>query len=288
MTVKKAPICVGCKKNSEGSTLKFIVHDELDWCENCVECFFENCSECGDFSFSAEENNGSNYVNGESLCKKCFEKKFFICDYSKETFAIEFLYLKGTAKIHVKYKDVTNICMNCKKTFDIKEIEKNGGGCNTCVRTLVREYKTENKTNFYYADGEENHIPFGIEIELDFNGSLIKNSAKSKPRKRFQILNEINNEFEDFFMTKFDRTVETGFEIVSSPATLTAQKKYWSKLFSTLREEKDGFYCKKSANSAMHIHVDRDKITPLQRYKMIGFYNRYSTGNLWWFFERKS
>ena len=86
---------------------------------------------------------------------------------------------------------------------------------------------------------------------------------------------EIQRDSDGFLYTKYDSSVDDGFEIVSHPATFNAIKKMdFQKMFLRHRDKFKGYFTR---SCGMHIHINRNSFNVLQLYKFVLMLNEYQS-----------
>jgi len=98
----------------------------------------------------------------------------------------------------------------------------------------------------------------GVELELAFKDSWEWSTAF-----------HLSEDFVKFLILKNDSSISHGLELNSCPATLSVQRKEWSRIFDGYLK---GF--KKDASCGMHVHINRQSLSPLTLGKMISFLNQ--------------
>ena len=143
-------------------------------------------------------------------------------------------------------------CRDCGDEKAVR-IYKGGGLCKNCLNEvlfsdLVFNYSHKPQPSiFQYPKNNNLYMGFELEVEQVNEENGIKAEAfKNFLKKHYQ---------EQFFYLKEDGSLDSGFEMVSHPFTLSFAKKYFklSKILSWLRNNS----FEALENCGMHIHINR-------------------------------
>lgn len=109
----------------------------------------------------------------------------------------------------------------------------------------------------------KHHRFFGVELEVEADG--YRHEAARKIHER------INKDGDKRLFFENDGSLSNGFEMITHPMSLPAQRELWSFLQdrSLVSEVKSH----KSTTCGLHVHVSRDNLTKLQIAKMVAFVN---------------
>jgi len=104
----------------------------------------------------------------------------------------------------------------------------------------------------------ETQLYLGVELELSF-----------KEDWKWSTAFHLSEDFSDFLILKNDSSISNGLELNSCPATLSVQRKEWSRIF-------DGYLndFRNDPSCGMHVHINRLSLSPLTLGKMISFLNQ--------------
>lgn len=112
----------------------------------------------------------------------------------------------------------------------------------------------------------QNRRFFGVELEVEYHGTA---TAEDKAHQLNMAIN--NGLYGRSVFFERDGSVPQGFEVISQPMSLPAQRQLWSWL-----NNKDLTKHLKSHNTGtcgLHVHVTRRGLTPLQVAKIVAFIN---------------
>jgi len=87
------------------------------------------------------------------------------------------------------------------------------------------------------------------------------------------VVSDIHSTMQDFALVKYDGSLRNGGEIVTAPATLKAQKYYWSKFCESKKDFTGRIKSWHTETCGTHIHVGRKFVTPLDIGKLLVFIN---------------
>jgi hypothetical protein len=103
----------------------------------------------------------------------------------------------------------------------------------------------------------------GVEYEMSFN---VEDRFK-KAKEVYGVLTQ------DFICIKSDSSIYHGFEMVTAPATLSIQKKYWTRFFDNEEIVKSLYPQSKLGGHGIHVHLSRVSFTDLHLGKFNTFYS---------------
>jgi len=115
----------------------------------------------------------------------------------------------------------------------------------------------------------------GDEMLLGYEGEW---EARSDTCLR-SVVSDIHHTMQDFALVKYDGSLRNGGEIVTAPATLKAQKYYWSKFCESKLDFTGRIKSWHTETCGTHIHVGRKFVTPLDIGKLLVFINSEHNNN---------
>lgn len=199
-------------------------HNSQYMCIGCAEDVATKCACCGRWHME-----GIIYVDsgwayrGQHICPECAEDEGIYCCYSCGCYGDDVRYSE--------YHDA-DYCEDC--------MPDNG---------VIQEY---GKTDSLPFIGEDNELHMGVELEID-DGGFDGNNAE-------ELLDILDVRYAE---AKADGSISDGFELVSSPATLEAHLTMinWEKAMD--RAIDMGYRSHNPGTCGLHIHIDRDYLSPL-------------------------
>jgi hypothetical protein len=242
-------------------------YDDLDHCENCDDV-------ANDLSLTRV-----NTRSGEQCwCEGCADNNTFHCNRCYE------YYDDWYCSYDVRRIGV--VCEGCRDdigTFECQECndvwcsdecanpDDDGEDwvCNNCNADgggRIHSYSYKPRAKFHKADNEHvkdtNQLYFGIELEVERNGSSTDKSSMAKLIEH------------DSYYLKNDGSLSDGFEIVTHPLTFSyiQQNKsiIFSKMLSLLSSNRYRSY--DSDTCGMHIHLSKKAFGTWQLYRFIKFF----------------
>jgi len=119
-----------------------------------------------------------------------------------------------------------------------------------------------------------NWLPQEVRMPNDTKDEILMGGEHEAERRRDcpdDIVDRILGTMRGFALLKNDGSLDNGFEIVTAPATLNAQKHYWSKFCAeNFNEHLSAWH---TNTCGFHIHVSRKSLTPLDIGKLLVFVN---------------
>lgn len=114
---------------------------------------------------------------------------------------------------------------------------------------------------------------YGVELEvevvgkLDGRGRMIVSDARIE-----QVARQVLAQLSGFAILKKDSSIKHGFEIVTAPASIKAQKQKWEKFFTWLEQQDEPPIVSFNTDTCgMHVHISRSCLTTMQIGKMMQF-----------------
>lgn len=245
-------------------------HGEL--CETCRDESYFNCGYCDDLTHNDDGNSTESHG---AVCLDCLSTRFRTC------YRCEHSYHRNRM-VHSDSR-LEYFCQDCYDNDPDPDDDNDSSDCDRVHdyshrpeaifhgdKGIERGYtvKREEYTSYYGSIGHRDaYIPtktryFGVELECN---SEDKDDDSSFTLKALN--GDLTNERHAYL--KEDGSIDGGFEIVTHPHTLKAQRALWQKFFSGM--PRSGFTSYKSGNCGMHVHVSRGSLKHFQRRRIIVF-----------------
>ena len=217
-------IC-GCAHFSDNDRMIYIQEEEQLICDECAECHYFQCSNCGKWTKEILP-----MTDGDYICNKCFETwDYYICDDCGDVIDPD------TDGIIIRSDSV--YCEDCASEHaDPNEEYIHEYGYSP--RIMFNEGKELNK---YPKKGERY---FGLEIETECTGDIT------------EIIED-----ENYYWATDDSSIQClqggcAAEIVTQPTTFKAWQNYSDTFFDALENN-----CDTNTSCGLHIHVNRDSVS---------------------------
>lgn len=135
-----------------------------------------------------------------------------------------------------------------------------GSECPKCAaKYIIQEYHAKAEQQLPWKNGGEKYPDYmGIELEYEDCKSQVK---------------AVLDAMEGHVIIKRDGSISDGFEIVTTPATLSVHKEAFKGFFEKVK-------VKVKRNCGMHVHVDKRKMGEMQKGKLLAFL--YKKENIPW------
>lgn len=283
---------------SAGTTHKYVVFftrlkDWNDLYEGYLEEHFAECDDCG--SWEARERFFTTY-NDDSICRVCRNDNYIWCDYSD-------------AYIHIEDTQWAIGPDGDEVRISNREAEVSGDWSWNDDRDMYVHYQYDPPSRVmhsyhsgamdympiispwvkkYQQDTAERNTPrkgqwFGVELEVECSESIKKQSEILHGKlvdHSANVLRRLAPNFDySFFKFERDGSLSNGWEIITQPAGLDIHRAWWQWLkledflLPTLSSET-------ASSCGLHIHVNKDSLTPLAITKISGFINSPNNASL--------
>ena len=230
--------------------------------QTMVECEYTG-NKYGNFGFYSNLYQDALWINGRFISKQYYEDYFLGCEHCGNEYHSDDMYFEHYAG----EQEWDVICTHCVEQFQDAENED-----------AIRDYSYKPDAHFRYYDSKKNMIKsewtpsnklnIGIEVEMERRDGVTRNEM-------LEVASEIN-EFENGFLyCKYDSSIETGFEIVSHPATFNAFRKM--NLNDAIFRHNNKFKSFRTGTCGMHIHISRNAFSYVQLHKFILMINEYKS-----------
>ena len=233
---------------------------------------FSRCDRCG----AAWPEDNFFEARGDMVCPHCYELRYFSCYSCAEVFNNDCRMEAPNGHYHCEscYDDSYRSCDDCGEAVDCDEIayENDGAYCEDCIPSErhIKSYSSDIfdhvKKSFLFAPNEKvtgrNKALFlGWELEV-----ICKES-----RELSRIAETVDGTLSDCGILKEDSSIRgTGFEVVSTPATLAYHQTQWGGTLAALQKHCRGW---DQDSCGMHVHIDRHGLTNAQIGRMAFFLN---------------
>ena len=260
---KTSETCIDCGCEIESSNNIVNVNGDV-LCRDCYESNYSTCNSCNDVF----HNDDLHYQDGDIYCDDCFSEEFTTCYNCDETIRIDNAYLF----------DDKNYCETC--------YQDNFGCCDGCGEVLLND-------DLYWSDVVESYycescIPPEIDglynYEYRPNPVYYRSINESKnDDHRYNLYFGIELEIEsngndiasaiynlpDFVYAKADSSISDGFEIVSHPCTYKWLRENPEKWNQILDLRKGGFRSYNTDTCGIHIHLSKNYFGTWHLYKFL-------------------
>lgn len=222
--------------------------DGKNICSNCKDDNFFYCEKCGEYYHNDEYND----IEDTIMCDRCTRENTIVCDWCGEIILEENSYSDNNICLCEHCRDynayVCNNCNNFVHTDDVYWDEYDYSYCPDCYRKnkVIKDYHYKPNPNFK-GDGS---TYLGVELEIDKGGKDDYNAR--------EILDVANKYEEEHIYIKTDGSLNSGFEIVTHPATIDYHlKKFpWDRIIN--KAVKKGYKSHNTDTCGLHIHINRD------------------------------
>jgi hypothetical protein len=255
--------CSCCRKpfNTNKSNINTVILFGVYTHAKClIKRFY--CARCGIWDDVTEESprrkahsNPTLPIFEQEYCKECASKLKNCEGCGEEEFANNLVTIRnkgfcGKCAINCNY---------CGDWFLANTIRTDHTGHKYCPRCWERRnfilpHDFDPMTVLAFKGNPKDHIYYGIELEIEVPETL---------RNR-DLARTISLDFSDFVVTKHDGSLQNGFEVVTCPASMEEQIKFWTLFFTKGYE----FTSYESPRCSMHVHMSRKPISPNQLARM--------------------
>ena len=258
------------KKNPDGDIL-------------CEYCFDEKCSVCSDCEDVIWQDDVNASPDGDPYCSDCWNEHWTCCSHCGATVDYDHA-ATGTDRDTYCSECFSERFCNCTRCGDTirnddahYDEDENGPYCADCRNG--NHNNTEEVTHpsqihdyEYRPDAVlkknqwEDELYFGFELEVQHEnpGKMSYDFVKFLEEEKVK----------DRFYLKHDRSIGSGFEIVSHPSTLryTMKEMRMKKVIEWLKEKK--FSGEENGKCGLHIHVSKDFFEDLDITKLRLFFKK--------------
>lgn len=215
--------------NIHSGTSDRLCQDCSRYCERCEEIFYAN---------------ESNSVDDETWCDSCASDYSFYCDgcetrYNSDRVDSYHIYDNNDYRCEYCTNNNYNWCDECEHNYDER--------C-ACDSAIVHSYSYKPEPIFHGVSRDG--LYFGIELETEIHGDLRQASKKGA-----------NNE-EDFYLkndSSIGRNGDSGFEIVTHPATFDYYRNEFDNLWNFIEDIRANDRARSwdTSTCGLHIHISR-------------------------------
>jgi len=253
------------------------------WCNKCLLENYFICSGCNSFKLRKSRHSvrsindcyskvvgdqcfDEQYTTCKVMCDQCFDEQYTTCQHCNRG------YKKSTVhkyENHIYCRSCCNSmfeCVACRRRC-FPEQFMSGGLCRYCYDdeciTINPDHHARAPQDF---QGKGPHY-YGIELEVEVDDRI---------ERRASIAKKILGIFNGFVITKHDGSLidvngkNTGFEIVTVPASRKVQYEKWNLFFDNLPK---GLRSYDTKTCGLHIHCSRKPLSMLTIAKMLLFIN---------------
>lgn len=235
-------------------------------CDDCRDEHFFFCEECGEYH---DLNDIVNINRGELFwCRNCAERMAYQCEDCGEYFTDHRMWT-----IDGEYGADRNICNRCSEDWvqcsDCGSVVRTHYAtwdddadewfCDDCYERnhsrSIHEYGYKPTPEFAYRGNEnpETTLTFGVELEVDTVEDIDHEDARDTAEA-------VTDAAQGRVYCKRDGSLDSGFEIVSHPASL-AHHMYQMRWANLMRIcNKAGYRSHETTTCGLHIHVGRKQL----------------------------
>ena len=173
------------------------------------------CKECGCVCTDAAVFVNRGFDDDGYVCRECLSNGYFYCNHCEEYYSNEHEWASDSEYVICTHcSEHYAVCESCHELISLDNANCYDGDyyCNNCYDDVIRDNLGSIIEDYYYKPEPEflgncnDNMYFGVELEVDNGNSC--NAANSIAKK-----------FTDVYL-KHDGSLNSGFEIVSHPATL--------------------------------------------------------------------
>lgn len=205
--------------------------DGEDYCEDCADLILTKCERCGKYYLSDDISylEDSDYL----YCEDCIRYiSYYYCEHCGRRFRYS-----GSGEFD-RYDDW--YCDAC--------IEDGYGNFSSGLIGAYHDFKCDSDALEFMGEEKRQDSPFmGFELEVDGEGDESKAA------------NYIDSHFGNFFHMEEDGSLDSGFEIISQPASLEYHMSRMSDYSNMFKELVGcGYTSHNSGTCGLHVHIDRE------------------------------
>ena len=243
-------------------------------CEDC-SCDYTECDECGKYVYSGDVYEVQTRCGWRwttmYVCDSCLHRgdRYMVCEDCGDWFDsynVDYDYVNGVGYVCESCRDDHYYrCADCEEWFCEDEIdyceEDEEYYCHSCMSAhdnangVIHNYSYKPAPKFLthyasngivYQSTNINDLTFGVELEVD----------KGNYGERCDAVSEISECTDDVYM-KSDGSLDSGFEIVTHPATLQYHMNdfKWRQICQIAKDH--GFKSHDARTCGLHVHVGR-------------------------------
>lgn len=233
MTTENEEIqCERCNSIVPLNDSYYVESENITICNDCLNDNYSSCNRCGNIT-------NDNDIT-ESLCPSCFEETFFSCENCGDNARRDECYIVEDSMIcNSCFENDVTYCEDCQHDFFSSHY--NNPNYHDCINhNPIRDYSYKPDPQYF---GEDSKVYYGVELEVE---------SEDSPSKDAEHLEKFN----DFIYCKHDGSLNSGFEIVSHPATLKYHKEYeWKEICGILLKRKAKSH--DTSTCGLHVHISR-------------------------------
>ena len=255
-------------------------------CKECYDRLYFLCQICG--KIKKKTNSKPVMSHNEIICKECYDStktKCYLCDKPElKHWMIETnLEVDGIASVSYFCRDCwdenffnCNMCGNPTLIEEMVHDQTNGDLCKSCheiqqyrelENKLIRRYDYKPRPRFVKTKNESkssNNIYYGFEVEID----------GMSQKQKVDLAKLVYEKYGRFMYIKHDGSLESGYEIVSEPATFNAHynKIVWPEVLSLASHYGKSHNAK---TCGLHVHISKKPLSKSDVYKITQFFDRY-------------
>ena len=248
--------CVECDEVYDFKDTDRKVHDDDEYCADCFDDKFDECHDCNHY---CDKEGGQETHDGEWICEDCYENNWFTCESCEEIHDED--NRRNTdngAYCYECFDEQFCYCRSCETLLDRDDahyVERPGYSgertyCDECYeqaenRGEILNWSHKPEPNFKNIQRQiKTKLFYGIELEIDAGSGSGADAKKIKA------------ESPDVYI-KADASLDTGFEIVSHPASYRyhTERLNWKGIIK--KAEELGYKSHDTSTCGIHIHVSK-------------------------------
>ena len=241
-------ICYDCEEAFPASECTYCESNGEMYCDSCLESNgIHECDHCGNYFF--EHDGVFAADNGSFYCGNCADDVLDSCERCGARFYHD-------DNIFYNEDDDAYYCSECYDAVSEENVIKS-----------YHTFKNKNDYTFFKTDKEEkNPLYLGFELEVD-NGDDANECASA-----------LKTIFGDFCRYEHDGSLDSGFEIISQPATmayhLSMEEKY-KQAFERISQY--GFKSHDTSTCGLHVHLSKSYFANVDNAtsKLLFLFSRY-------------
>ena len=195
------------------------------------------------------------------LCEVCYTSDYQECYDCGDVYFHEDLYQGYCQNCYTR-------CCNCNRVlFGDEYCDCEDNSADYDVNSIM-EYDAKAPDFLSFLGKPKNKMYFGVELEVEVDS----------PHNLETHAERVRDALPNFVITKYDGSLDRGFEIVTAPASLEVHRERWPAFFKQTREGNlSRLLSFTPGTCGMHIHISREALAPSQLGRMIVF--MYERGN---------
>jgi len=243
-------------------------------CDDCLDNHYVQCAHCEEYvrtdrSETAENRQGSS----DYYCSNCADNHTFVCEHCGDRLCDDvenYITDSGDTICDSCYNRAYFTCSGCGEIFH-QDDEYEDGYCESCAdsdespgNSPIHRYHFKPRLHFR---GKQGVRKMGFELEVEGN------------RDEARYILDQWSDGEKLFWLENDASINSGFELITHPATLEVHKNDspWKEVTEYMLKNK--FKSHDTTTCGLHIHVSKAQLTPMDQVK-IGLFCGFNATHL--------